>query len=72
MKPGQEKIYFIVNPVTQNALSSPFMEIFKETDIPVLILNNNVDEICFQQASTYKNKIFVNIETSYEEIQKDL
>ena len=72
MKPTQEKIYFIVNQQAEAALSSPFMEPFKGTDIPVLILTNNIDEMCFQQQGSYKNKKFSNVETSYEEIIKDL
>lgn len=72
MKPDQEKIYFIVNPTVENALGSPFMEPFKGSDVPVLLLSNNIDEICFQQAGQYKNKKFINIETSFEDIAKDL
>ena len=53
-------------------MKSPFMEPFKGTDIPVLILTNNIDEVCFQQSGNYKGKKFTNIETSYEEISKDL
>jgi HSP90 family molecular chaperone len=49
MKPTQEKIYFIVNAQADSALSSPFMEPFKGTDVNVLILTNNIDEVCFQQ-----------------------
>jgi HSP90 family molecular chaperone len=48
------------------------MEPFKGTDVPVLILANNIDEICFQQSGKYKEKQFVNIEASFEEIQKDI
>jgi molecular chaperone HtpG len=47
MKEGQEKIYFVVNPSVENALGSPFMEPFKGTEVPVIILTNNIDEICF-------------------------
>lgn len=47
IKPTQEKIYFIVNPSYEGAMSSPFMEPFKGTDVPVLILTNNIDEVCF-------------------------
>lgn len=43
----QDKIYFIVNPQVSAAMSSPYMEPFKGTDIPVLILTNNIDELCF-------------------------
>ena len=53
-------------------MNSPYMEPFKGTDVPVLILANNIDEICFQQAGKYKEKQFVNIEASFEEIQKDI
>lgn len=72
MKPNQEKIYFIVNQNFDTALNSPFMEPFKGTDVPVLILTNNIDEVCFQQQGQFKNKKFSNIETSYEEIAKEL
>jgi molecular chaperone HtpG/TNF receptor-associated protein 1 len=53
-------------------MSSPFMEPFKGTDIPVLILTNNIDEFCFNQLGTYKNKKLVNVESSYDEISKDV
>lgn len=49
MKPSDEKIYFIVGAQLDAALSSPFMEPFKGTDFNVLILTNNIDEVCFQQ-----------------------
>lgn len=47
MKEGQEKIYFIVNPHFKAALESPYMEPFSGSDIDVLVLTNNVDEILF-------------------------
>lgn len=48
MKPGQEKIYFVVSPSLENAIASPFMESFKADDAPpVLILTNNIDEFSF-------------------------
>jgi len=72
MKQGQNKIYFLVSQDKNAALTNPFMEPFKDTDVPVLILSNNVDELCFQQTGDFKGHKFVNIETSYEEIQKDL
>lgn len=48
------------------------MEPFKGTDVPVLLLTNNVDEFCFNQSGNFKGKRFVNIESSYDEIHKDL
>ena len=75
MKPGQQKIYFVFGPTKAQALNSPFMEPFKSAGSeapPVLILTNNVDEICFTQIGQYKNFSFTNIESAYEEISKDL
>jgi len=48
------------------------MEVFKGTDVPVLLLTNNVDEICLKQIGHYKQFTFTNVETSYEEISKDI
>ena len=48
------------------------MEPFKDSELDVLILTNNVDEIIFQQNGEYKGKRFISIETNFEEIQKDL
>lgn len=47
MKEGQEKIYFVVNPSFDMAMNSPFMEPFKGSDLDVMVLTNNVDEIIF-------------------------
>ena len=48
------------------------MEPFKNSDVDVLILTNNVDEILFQQNGEYKGKKFVSIESNFDEIAKDL
>ena len=72
MKEGQEKIYFLVNSQFDLALKSPYMEPFKGSDLDVLVLTNNVDEILFQQNGEYKGKKFVSIESNFDEIQKDL
>jgi len=47
MKEGQEKVYFLVNAQYNMALSSPFMEPFKGSDLDVIILTQNIDEILF-------------------------
>ena len=47
MKPDQEKIYFTVNQQYDLALKSPYMEPFKGSDIDVLVLTVNIDEILF-------------------------
>ena len=72
MKEGQQKIYYLVNNQFDLGMKSPFMEPFKDSDLDVIILTNNVDEILFQQTQDYKGKRFVSIESNFEEIQKDL
>ena len=72
MKAEQKKIYFISGQAPKEALNNPFMEPFKESDVPVLIVNNQIDEMIFQQIGTYKGYTFVNVESGYEEIAKDL
>ena len=54
------------------ALKSAYMEPFKNSKIDVLVLNNNIDEVLFQQNGDYKGKRFVSIESNFDEISKDL
>ena len=73
MKPEQKKIYFLVQPELNLARNSPFMEPFKSADAPpVLFLENHVDEVSFRTVNEYKGFKFVNIETNFEEISKDV
>lgn len=72
MKEKQEKIYYAVVNEGQSIDNSPFYEPFKGSEVPVLVLTNQIDEIVFQQINDYKGKRFVNIENSYEEVSKDV
>lgn len=72
MKDGQKKIYYTSAPIIADALKSPFMEPFKDSDVPVLIVSHQVDEMVFNQIGTYKGYTFINIETGYDEMSKDL
>lgn len=73
LKPEQEKIYFLLAPNQEAALQSPYYEPFKSSDVPVIFINLHVDEMVFQGVPTFKGKYkFVNIETSYEEVSKEL
>lgn len=47
MPESQEKIYFLVHQTFESAVKSPFMEPFKGSDIDVLVLTNQIDEILF-------------------------
>jgi HSP90 family molecular chaperone len=53
-------------------MNSAFMEPFKQSDIQVLILDQQVDEYILTQAESYKGKPFANVETSIDDIKKDV
>lgn len=72
MVEDQKKIYFVAAATKDIAKDNPFLRQFDGTGIPVLVLVNNVDEIIFQQVNEYKGFGFVNIESSFEEVSKDL
>lgn len=72
MKEGQKKIYYISGSDPERVNSNPFMEPFKGSDVPVLIVTNQLDEMVFQNIGTFKGLNFVNVESGYEEIAKDL
>jgi len=71
MKDGQDKIYYIMAPSYDSAKTSPFMDPFKESNIPVVFIYVAVDEIVFRNLNEYKKLRFVNIESSYEEVSKE-
>ncbi len=57
----------------KQARNSPFLEPFKGKNAPpVLFVENHVDEMCFRQVNEYKGYKFVNVETNFEEIAKDV
>ena len=72
MKPDQKKIYYILGQSKQNCEASPYIESFKGSDIPVLYLTLHVDEMVFRGLNSYKGFNFVNIETNFDEIAKDI
>lgn len=43
-------------------MNSPFYESFKDLDIPILILTNQLDELCMTSSGDYKGMKLVNIE----------
>ena len=72
MKKGQRNIYFHVAGNPNVPLDSPFLEPFKKADIPVIVLQNHIDEICLKNVNEFKGFKFVNIESNYEEVAMDL
>jgi molecular chaperone HtpG len=44
----QKKIYFVCASNYQNAINSPFLDVFKDAGVPVLVLSNQMDEMVFK------------------------
>ena len=63
MPKEQEQIYFLLAPTREHALSSPYLEPFKGTDIPVLFSFVHIDEMVFRNVGEFMGKKFVNIES---------
>lgn len=66
MEKDQDKIYYLLAPSRDLALKSPYYEPFIGKDIPVVILNMNLDEMVFKNINQYKNFRFINIENEFE------
>lgn len=47
MKDGQKKIYYLSGSTPELAMNNPFMEPFKDSDVPVLLIGNQIDEMVF-------------------------
>lgn len=72
MKPGQQKIYYALLPNREAAETSPFIEAFKGTGIPIIYTYINIDEMIYTTVGEYKTFKFVNIEGDYAEISADI
>ena len=58
MKPGQERIYFIVAETLAAARSSPYIEKLKERGLEVLLLAERIDEWVMGQVDAFEGKRF--------------
>jgi molecular chaperone HtpG len=58
MKPGQDRIYYIIAESIDAARSSPYIERLKERGIEVLLLSERVDEWMMGQIDAYEGKRF--------------
>ncbi len=58
MQPDQKEIYYITGPSRASAESSPYLEVFKEKGIEVLIMTDDFDDIIITGLGKYKEKEF--------------
>ncbi len=56
MKPGQEEIYYITGTSRDEAIKSPYLEAFKDKDIEVLIMLDEIDDIIMGGLREYRGK----------------
>jgi len=56
LKPGQEKIYYLIAESATVAAASPHLEAFRDRDIEVLLLGDRIDEWALQYLTEYKGK----------------
>src|SRR3984893_960203 len=58
MKPGQERIYYVIGESLEAARGSPAIERLKERGLEVLLLAERIDEWVMGQLETYEGKRF--------------
>jgi molecular chaperone HtpG len=58
MKPGQERIYYVIAETLEAARASPAIERLKERGLEVLLLGERIDEWVMGQLETYEGKRF--------------
>lgn len=61
MKKGQDKIYFITAASFNAAQHSPHLEVFREKEIEVLLLDEHVDEWLMSHLYEFEGKQFENV-----------
>ena len=58
MKPGQERIYFLIAESVEAARSSPYIEQLRERGLEVLLLSERIDEWVMGQLDEFEGKKF--------------
>lgn len=70
MKPEQENIYFLTGNDIEALKNNPQLEGFQARDIPVLLLNDPIDEFWIQTYTQYKNKKIVSVMHAGSDLEK--
>jgi molecular chaperone HtpG len=61
MKPGQERIYFLIAESLEAARGSPYIERLKELGIEVLLTCDRIDEWVMRQVEAFEGKRFKDV-----------
>lgn len=70
MQITQQYIYFLPGKDIKALRNSPYLEIFKEKDIEVLLLTDDFDDLCMAQLQSYKGKTLKSILSSDISLEK--
>jgi len=58
MQDNQKEIYYVTGPDRAAAEASPYLEVFKEKDLEVLIMTDEFDDIIITQLRAFQDKTF--------------
>jgi len=58
--PEQDKIYYLIAQTRKNAEESPYYELFKNQNVEVLFLYNNIDDFVMTNLQTYNGRKLIN------------
>ena len=70
MKPDQKGIYYITGDNEDNLKNSPLLEMYKEKDIEILIMDQDIDEFVIPSLNKYKDHDLKSV--SYSDAADDL
>lgn len=62
--PDEKNIYYLVAPSREDALNSPYFEVFKRHDKEVLLLFNTIDDFVAKNIGTYQGRKLISAESS--------
>lgn len=61
MKPSQKGIYYVTGRTYEEAMKSPYIEAFKENNMEVLVLLDDIDDIIMGSLREYKEKPLISV-----------
>jgi len=70
MGEDQKDVYYLIAPSRAVAMASPYLEAFEGTDTQVLLGYAQIDDFCFQNLQSYRQKELVNAEKSSAPMSK--
>lgn len=70
MKPGQDKLYYILGDDERSIAYSPHLDAFRKQGIEVIVLTDPIDSFMLLRLNTYQEKELVNVAAANTELPK--